>query len=222
MNETPHKLSLQVYSVKCIGQCLYVSINTVLWMFQCTPRKNTNMNSWTHFSSWRLWFTCKAPATAWAPSSEIWLDPRLQECQRTQERFQKSPWTCGCVHSWIMITKKLSVHTCLTMSPFWLLIFVYCLLSIHTVVSPTECSREFYFYADITTVASWSWKLVKHSLWVGALFLLAHTLCGKVILCGVWPWTVGCATGKRFGPQCPAVWFNPEFVVNHFFLCIVT
>ena len=36
------------------------------------------MNGWTHFSPWRLWFTCKAAATAWAPSSEIWLDPRLQ------------------------------------------------------------------------------------------------------------------------------------------------
>ena len=33
----------------------------------------------------------------------------------------------------------------------------------YSVVSPTERSRSFYFYAYVITVASWSRKLVKHS-----------------------------------------------------------
>ena len=65
------------------------------------------MNGWTHFSSLRLWFTCKAAATEWAPSSEIWLDPRLQDVRKWQIRSQKysnvikkvkhkSPWVYMC------------------------------------------------------------------------------------------------------------------------------
>ena len=37
-----------------------------------------DMKGWTHFSSWRLWFTCNIAANSRAPLSEISLDPRLQ------------------------------------------------------------------------------------------------------------------------------------------------
>ena len=65
------------------------------------------MNYWTHFSSWRFWFTCKAAATAWTPSTEIQLDPRLQNVRKQQISSQKysnvikkvkhkSPWNNMC------------------------------------------------------------------------------------------------------------------------------
>ena len=41
---------------------------------------------WTHFSVWRLWFTCKALATVQAPSSEIWLPARLQNVREEEMR----------------------------------------------------------------------------------------------------------------------------------------
>ena len=43
-----------------------------------TLPKKSDMNGWTHFSSWRLWFNCNAAATLRAPLSEIWLKLRLQ------------------------------------------------------------------------------------------------------------------------------------------------
>ena len=47
------------------------------------------MKGWTHFSCWRLWFTFNAAATAWAPSSDILLDPRLQNVRKQRIRSQK-------------------------------------------------------------------------------------------------------------------------------------
>ena len=37
-----------------------------------------DMNDWTYFSLWRLWFTCKAPANSWTPSALISFLLRLQ------------------------------------------------------------------------------------------------------------------------------------------------
>ena len=56
------------------------------------------MNGWTHFSSWRLWFTCKAAATAWAPSSEIWLDPRLQNVREQTRSILQIHKQCNCTY----------------------------------------------------------------------------------------------------------------------------
>ena len=39
----------------------------------------------THFNFWRLWFTCKAPATAWAPFSLMLLPQRLQNIKEQKQ-----------------------------------------------------------------------------------------------------------------------------------------
>ena len=67
------------------------------------------MNSWTHSSSWRLWFTCKTAATAWAPSSEIWLDPRLQNVRKWQIRSQN--------YSNVKSKSNEPIHMCCNLPP---------------------------------------------------------------------------------------------------------
>ena len=54
------------------------------------------MNGWTHFSSRRVWFTCKAAATAQAPSSEIWLDPRLQNVTEQGANYKYTSCVTNC------------------------------------------------------------------------------------------------------------------------------
>ena len=54
----------------------------------------SNMNSWTHFSSWRLWFTCKALASERVPSAEIWFPLRLQNVRNKWEVVQQTPSLC--------------------------------------------------------------------------------------------------------------------------------
>ena len=87
VNEIPHKLSLQLYVyMHCT---IFASISTGLGMTlqsQCTPLKNKNLNGWTHFSSWRLLFTCKASASVRAPSSEILFLLRLHNVRKQQMR----------------------------------------------------------------------------------------------------------------------------------------
>ena len=43
------------------------------------------MTDWTHSSSWRLCFSCKAPANTWAPSL-IWFPLRLQNVREWEMR----------------------------------------------------------------------------------------------------------------------------------------
>ena len=43
-------------------------------------------DGWTHFSSWRLWFTCKASASVHAPSAEILFRLRLQNVRKQKMR----------------------------------------------------------------------------------------------------------------------------------------
>ena len=45
-----------------------------------------DMNYWTHSSSWRLWFTCNAPANSRAPMFEIWFPLRLQNVREQDMR----------------------------------------------------------------------------------------------------------------------------------------
>ena len=53
------------------------------------------MNGWTHFSLWRLLFTCKAVESAQTPLSVISFSLRLQEVRRQEKGkcFKKCLWT---------------------------------------------------------------------------------------------------------------------------------
>ena len=47
-----------------------------------------DINDWTHFSLWRLWFTCKAPANLCTPSALISFLLRLQNVrEQKRERY---------------------------------------------------------------------------------------------------------------------------------------
>ena len=47
-----------------------------------------DINDWTHFSLWRLWFTCKAPANLCTPSAVISFLLRLQNVrEQKRERY---------------------------------------------------------------------------------------------------------------------------------------
>ena len=67
-----------------------------LLQYQCMPLKKLDMKGWTHFSSWRLWFTCKAAANSGAPSTEMWFQLRLQNVRKQEMRgwFNKPLLLC--------------------------------------------------------------------------------------------------------------------------------
>ena len=51
------------------------------------------MNAWTHSSSWRLWFTCKAPANSQAPLFVMLFPPRLRNVRNNRwEVVQQSSY----------------------------------------------------------------------------------------------------------------------------------
>ena len=56
-------------------------------ILQCTLlKKNKDMNFWTHFSSWRVWFTRKLSLSAHTPSCLIWFALRLQNVREREMR----------------------------------------------------------------------------------------------------------------------------------------
>ena len=57
----------------------------VLWFTLC-EWPELDMKGWTHFSSWRLWFTCNAVPNLQAPSSAIRLYLRLQNVREQEMR----------------------------------------------------------------------------------------------------------------------------------------
>ena len=57
----------------------------VIWFTFCVWPE-LDMNGWTHFSFWTLWFTSKAAANSWAPSSLIWFHLRLQNVREREMR----------------------------------------------------------------------------------------------------------------------------------------
>ena len=56
-------------------------------LLHCTLLKQyKDMKYWAHSSSWRLWFTCKAPANSQAPMFEILFLLRLQNVREEEMR----------------------------------------------------------------------------------------------------------------------------------------
>ena len=83
---TPLLLIVPNVSVPSAGFAYYFStyLKTTL---QCILLKRyKDMNYWTHSSSWRLWFTCNAPANSWAPMFEMWFLLRLQNFREQEMR----------------------------------------------------------------------------------------------------------------------------------------
>ena len=62
------------------GECL-LKVSTIARIVNTMA-----LNDWTHFSSWRLWFVCKALANSQMPSFVILFSLRLQNVREQQRR----------------------------------------------------------------------------------------------------------------------------------------
>ena len=92
------------------------------------------MNGWTHFSVWRLWFTCKAAANSQAPSSEISFPLRLQNVREQKMRGGSTNLFTLCKvylisvpHYWDTVSDTvLNITVCIHKSTLWALC-LFCL-----------------------------------------------------------------------------------------------
>jgi len=84
-------LSLTLYSVHTYTKFGFTHVDFYDDLYLASVELWTPMlldiNGWTHFRSWRLRFTSKAPDNAWTPSSEMLFQLRLQNAREQEMKL---------------------------------------------------------------------------------------------------------------------------------------